>query len=268
MNRKLLWLILAVVCAVAVIICLVLLLRPAAELPPAPAPSTPSPSFSEPPVSVSPDPSPEPSEPDELEIPVDFEALQAENPDIYAWISFPEAGIDYPILQRFGNDDYYLRRDVNGNSSSAGSLYTEYRYNVTDFSDPVTIIYGHNMNNGSMFGTLQLWFQQAELGEDTTFTIYQPGRRLTYRLFAGVPHDSSHVLYYNNFHKEEDYTAFFDKTYASRDFQAVLDPEGAPSYENEDRVVILSTCLRGNRTNRFLAMGVLIEDIEDTEVAS
>lgn len=209
-----------------------------------------------------PTPIPTPGQPPEtvapIEIPVDFSELQAGNPDIYAWLSLPDAGIDYPVVQRFGDDSYYLRRDVDGKYAIGGSLFTEFRYNVTDFSDPVTVIYGHAMDNGTMFGQLQSWSQTADLGENAGFTIYQPGRRLTYRVFAAVPYDSSHVLYYHNFHEEQVYTEFFGDVFATRDLHAVLDPEGRPEYG--DKVVILATCLRGNSSRRFLVMGVLTED--------
>lgn len=191
--------------------------------------------------------------------PVDFEALQAKNPEIYAWLSFPEAGVDDPVLQRLGaendeEDEFYLNRDVSGNPSNAGSLFTQYRYNSTDFSDPVTVIYGHRR---SLFGQLQSWCQQARLGEDTTFTIYLPGHRLTYRVFAGIPYNDSHVMYYHDFTDERVYTKFFKDVFATRDMRANLDWSGAPSFG--DKVVILATC-QEDETQRYLTMGVLVED--------
>lgn len=193
---------------------------------------------------------------------VDFEALQKRNPEIYAWLRFPEAGIDHPVLQRQGassdeEDEYYLNRDVDGKPSEAGSLFTQYRYNSTDFSDPVTVIYGHRR---SIFGQLQSWCQETRLGEDTTFTIYLPGRRLTYQVFAGIPYDDSHVLYYHDFTSERGYTKFFRDVFAVRDPRANLDWSGAPSFG--DRVVILATCQEGDESQRYLTMGVLIEDAE------
>ena len=60
-----------------------------------------------------------------LDIPVDFEALQAENPDIYAWITIPGTNVDYPILQREGDNGYYLNHSVDGAGSIAGAIFTE-----------------------------------------------------------------------------------------------------------------------------------------------
>ena len=191
---------------------------------------------------------------------VDFEELQARNPEIYAWLSFPEAGVSAPVLQHVGatndeEDEYYLNRDVDGSPSSDGSLFTQYRYNTTDFSDPVTVIYGHRR---SLFGQLQSWCQQAQLGEDTTFTIYLPGRQLTYQVFAGIPYDNSHVMYYHDFTSERVYAKFFRDVFATNDTRANLDWSGTPSFG--DRVVILATCQEGDETQRYLTMGVLVGD--------
>lgn len=195
---------------------------------------------------------------DEPDAPVDFKALQERNPDIYAWLSFPQAGIDEPVLRHEGEDEYYLRKDVDGKYAIAGSLFVEYSYNGATFSDPVTMIYGHNMDDGAMFGQLETWAMQTELGEDTTFTIYQPDRELTYRVFAAVPYDNSHVLYYHDFTDADIFDRFFRDITDMRDLAARVDRSARP--EAGDKVVILSTCLTGDSNRRFLVMGVLTED--------
>ena len=78
---------------------------------------------------------------------VDFEGLQATNKDVYAWIRIPGTNIDYPILQNADEaDDYYLNRTMDGQTGLPGSIYTE-KYNTTGFTDPVTVIYGHTLQD-------------------------------------------------------------------------------------------------------------------------
>lgn len=190
---------------------------------------------------------------------VDFQTLQSQNQEIYAWLSFPEIGVDHPVLQHVGaandeEDEYYLNRDLDGKPSEAGSLFTQYRYNATDFSDPVTVIYGHRR---SIFKKLQSWCQGARLGEDTVFTIYLPGRKLTYQVFAGIPYDDSHVMYYHDFTNEHVYIKFFKDVFATKDPRANLDWSVVPAFG--DKVVILATC-QEDETQRYLTMGVLVED--------
>lgn len=90
-----------------------------------------------------------------VKIPVDFDELQAMNPDIYAWVTIPDTDISYAVLQREGNDDqeYYSKHSENGAYYSGGSIFSQ-DYNQKDFSDPMTVLYGHNLRNGRMFAQL------------------------------------------------------------------------------------------------------------------
>ena len=78
-------------------------------------------------------------------ITVDFERLQEENKDIIAWLYCPDTEINYPVVQSKDNE-YYLRRLLDGTWNIAGTLFMDYR-NAADCSDLHTIIYGHNMKN-------------------------------------------------------------------------------------------------------------------------
>lgn len=83
---------------------------------------------------------------------VDFEALKKNGPDIIGWITLPDSAINYPVTQT-DNNEYYLRHLYDGTYNKAGCLFADYE-NQADFSDRNTIIYGHNMRDGSMFAVL------------------------------------------------------------------------------------------------------------------
>ena len=83
---------------------------------------------------------------------VDFKSLQEINKEAVAWIFDPGVIINYPVAKAADND-FYLRRNLKGESSNAGTLFMDYR-NRGDFSDWNTIIYGHNMKSGTMFASL------------------------------------------------------------------------------------------------------------------
>lgn len=91
-------------------------------------------------------------------IKVDFERLQEENKDIIAWLYCPDTEINYPVVQSKDNE-YYLRRLLDGTWNIAGTLFMDYR-NAADCSDLHTIIYGHNMKNNTMFGSLPKYSKQ------------------------------------------------------------------------------------------------------------
>ena len=88
-----------------------------------------------------------------VKIPVDFDELQAMNPDIYAWVTIPDTDISYAVLQRAGEEEYYSKHSENGAYYSGGSIFSQ-DYNQKDFSDPMTVLYGHNLRNGRMFAQL------------------------------------------------------------------------------------------------------------------
>ena len=108
---------------------------------------------------------------------IDFAELSSINPDIYAWIRIPDTQIDYPVLQREEDDTYYLRHNSSGRYAFAGSIYTE-EANSRDFKDPMTVLYGHNMRDGSMFQNLH--FLRIKHFCGTSGIFY---------LFAGLPAD-------------------------------------------------------------------------------
>ncbi len=136
-------------------------------------------------------------EPAVYESPVDFASLQEMNPDIYAWLYIPETDISYPILQSGdGDDEFYLNHDSTGKSSRDGSIFTQGAYNAKDFNDPVTLVYGHHMRSGAMFGNLQeIYSAQGGLKAHQAIVVYLPDRELRYQVFAAVPHDMRHILY-------------------------------------------------------------------------
>ena len=191
--------------------------------------------------------------------PVDFEKLQGYNPDIYAWIRINNTNIDYPVVQSPGDDSFYLTHNSDREYSSAGSIFSEHEYNSKDFNDPVTVLYGHHMRSGEMFGNLQNYF--TDIGFWNAFPvihIYLPDRELRYAVFAAVPYNDAHMLHYNDFSNAEAYKDFFEKIMSTKSTEARFHEGDAP--ENGEKVIVLSTCLNGNRNNRFVVFGKLIYD--------
>ena len=198
-----------------------------------------------------PDATPEPVKPIDIECPVDFDELQLANPEIIGWIYMSSPEISLPILRSHTDDTWYLYRDAVGQYKRGGSLFVEHEYNSHDFSDPVTVIYGHRMNSGAMFGTLQ-----ATLSEDDYFNcdrfivIFTPGVTKIYQIFATLPSDSDHILYYNDFNAEGVFDEYFDALFRETGVDVQLIPEAKP--KQGDHVIVLSSCLWGDRSKRYL----------------
>jgi len=90
---------------------------------------------------------------------IDFAGLQAINSDVIGWIELEGSNIDYPILKSSDNADY-LHTTYDKKYASAGSIFMDCR-NASDFSDHNTILYGHNMKNGSMFHDLRFYMTEG-----------------------------------------------------------------------------------------------------------
>lgn len=225
-----------------------------AETTAAPKPQTPS----------TPSTGTKPQTPQKKPLSINFNSLKRSNPDIYAWLDIPGTRISYPVLQRAGDDSFYHRRNQYGGYDINGSLYTEDTYNGLDFNDPVTIIYGHNMRSGVMFGTLRSRFSnQAALAANPEIVIYLPDRELHYTVFAAVPFDNRHILYSHDFSNARTFRAFFKQIMSIRELNSVV-AKGA-SVSSDDKVLILSTCTSTTDTNdqfRFLVCAKLTSTVQ------
>lgn len=189
-----------------------------------------------------------------VEIPVDFAELTKVNPDIYAWIQIDGTNVNYPIVQSPDDDSYYLMHTVDGQEGYPGSIYTE-SCNQKDFTDFNTLIYGHDMMDGSMFQNLHNYSDPAYMEEHPEIVIYTPEKKLTYRIFAAVVYDDRHVMHSFDFRHTEGRQAFLDSVYAVRDMSSVIDAE--IPVDTDSRVITLSTCISGQENNRFLVEAVL-----------
>ncbi len=190
--------------------------------------------------------------------PIDFEALQKTNPDAYAWICVPGTKVDYPILQAAADaeEDYYLHRNLEGDYEFRGSVYTQ-KINSKDFTDPVTVIYGHHMLDESMFSTLYYFRDEKFFAENDVFYIYTPGHILTYRIVSAYRYDSRHILNSFDFSDEKVLQEYIDFILSPMSMVAAV-REGV-AVTTEDHIVTLSTCIDYG-TARYLVQGVLTQD--------
>lgn len=192
----------------------------------------------------------------EIVIPVDFEALQEENPDIYAWIEISETKVDYPIVQSSTDDAYYLDHTIAGEQGYPGSIYTE-SLNQKDFSDRNTVIYGHNMKDESMFGSLKHYVDPTYMREHPEVVIYTPEHIYTYQVFAAVTYDDRHILKSFDFSENDGFKVFLDSVSSVQNIASHYDKD--VELTTEDRIITLSTC-NSNATQRFLVMAVLVSE--------
>lgn len=176
---------------------------------------------------------------------VNFDELLKVNDDVIGWIEVEAIpSISYPIVQAKDND-YYLKRTIYEKWNSAGSIFVDYR-NDSTFSDCNTIIYGHNMKNGSMFGLLSNLYEDKKYKESPYIWICTPNGKYRYEIFSmQYAHVSSKTYTFHQTHGEEFQQYLIEMaTISEVDFKT-------PYLSGDDDIITLSTCTSDKNT-RFV----------------
>lgn len=180
---------------------------------------------------------------DEAPLDVDFSRLCSEYPDIAAWLYSEDTPINYPVMQAKDNS-YYLKRLPDGSRNRNGSLFIDCA-NANDFSDLNTIIYGHNMKDGSMFGTLDEYAGQDYYEAHKVIWLLTPNGKYKLRPVAGYVTGADSEAYAIHYDSEELYTSLKAALSQSR-FDSGAD------ILNISRIVTLSTCAYDFDDARFV----------------
>lgn len=194
-------------------------------------------------------------------IEVDFDKLKSVNEDVVGWIyvdALPD--ISYPIVKGKDNQTY-LHQTYEKNYNFAGTIFVDYE-NSGDFSDCNTLVYGHNMKNGSMFGHLKKFREDDRLyKQDKYFWILTPERNYRYEIISA----------YTTGVNSDTYTLFKGP---GEEFEKYLETiKGYSEIQTDDtdltikdKIVTLSTCT-GNESTRFVVQGKRV-DAEDVDGAA
>lgn len=183
-------------------------------------------------------------------ISVDFQALKEVCGDVTAWIYCPGTKINYPVVQGEDNE-YYLHRLMNGEYNLGGTLFMDFR-NSADFSDWNTVIYGHNMKNGSMFGAVPDYMEQEFYEEHPVWYLFTEECDYRIELAGGyvTPADSDSYSFPRT---AEEKAALAEKAVRSSSFRSDVEVQA------EDRLITLSTCVYDYENARYVLVGVLRE---------
>lgn len=234
--------------------------QPETEPAEAKPPGTEEMDMEEAPETAEPDPAPtqEPSPLLAYDIPdrnVDIESMQeSENADIYAWITVPGTVIDYPVLQHPEQLDYYLNHNVDRSSGYPGCIYSQF-LNSVEWDDPNTVLYGHNMKNGSMFAGLHYYEDPQFLAENPYVYIFTQGYVRVYHIFGAYEYDNRHLLLTIDMEDPEEFAGYLEEV---RQFDGIRDNflEDVPVSE-ADRVLTLETCVANKSDRRYIVQAVL-----------
>lgn len=188
-------------------------------------------------------------------IQLDFMELNKINEDIYGYIIIPGTDINYPILQHSTDDSYYLTHNIDHSKGYPGTIYSE-KYNSKDFSDNVTILYGHNMKNGTMFGGLHQFKDSDFLDKNRYLYIFTKDKAFKYEIIMASEYGNRHILKSFDFDNEEERNGFI---------KSVVKKAGTEIEEKlidgfQDNILILSTCSKYKSTNRYIVIAKLMDN--------
>ncbi|MGI6018965.1 MAG: class B sortase [Marvinbryantia sp.] len=189
------------------------------------------------------------------EIPVEFDRLQKENPDVYAWLTIPGTSIDAPVLQREGDISYYLSHDWTGQESTEGAVCSESQYNGKTFTDVHTVLYGNNCENGALFGGLRVFEDEAFFNEHKLIAVYTPDAIRYYRIFAAYEYDSRHLLESFDCTKPKGLERYVKEIFQQRNLYAHIDD--SRTVTEDDYLLTLSTGSSREKGKTYLVQGIL-----------
>lgn len=180
---------------------------------------------------------------------VDFPMLLEISEHVIGWLYCEDTVINYPVVQS-GNNSDYLRHMLDGTYNTCGTLFMDYRCQ-SDFRDGNSIIYGHNMRNGTMFNILVEYKDQAFYDDHPVMYFLTPDGNYAFYLFAGFVTPSDSWVYTFSFETKEAKEEYLQKCLENSLFTADFIPSA------DDPLMTLSTCSRDYGNARYVVMGIL-----------
>lgn len=182
-----------------------------------------------------------------------FHELHKVNEQIVGWISVEGTKLNNPILQAKDND-YYLDRNFTGDMSRAGSIFMDYRNDVTDMNRN-TVMYGHAMKNDTMFGSLKKFGKQDYA--DKHATIYVDTLYDGYDIEVFAAYETTIDFYYieTNFQTNEEFAHYLQEVKSRSSIEMPV------SVGVDDKIVTLSTCNNSvnSKDKRYVVQGKLVK---------
>lgn len=192
---------------------------------------------------------PEPTQaPEETVWPeVDFAALRAINPDTVGWIQIEGTNINYPVVQGKDNS-YYLYRLFDGGRNNAGSIFMDFR-NDSGITDRNTVLYGHHMQNGTMFQQITKYKEQAFYDQHPVALLLTPGKNYRIEFIAGYVTDMNADAWQLEFASDEEFRLWLDNAVSRSTFTSTAAADGA------QQAVTFSTCTYEYNDARYVLVG-------------
>lgn len=189
-------------------------------------------------------------------IQIDFERLKELNADTAGWIIFHNQRVNYPLVQTDDNS-YYLSHSFKGEENKVGSIFMDCRN--SSFEDRHVVIYGHNMLDRTMFGSLKDIFEEKSQEEDKDLIyLFDTDHHLRkYKIFSYYSVEKEDYYITTLFRNDVEYAEFLEALYA-RSFGKTN-----VSVTSKDHILTLSACVGASGTRRRVIHAKLLQAKRD-----
>lgn len=183
---------------------------------------------------------------------VDFASLKKTNKDVIGWIQFETFSLSYPILNDSSGGEYYLTHTFQKKENKSGAIFIV-PPNSKDFSDSNTVIFGHNMKDGSMFGLLGRYKTKAYYEYNKYFRIYTPSGMKRYQIFSVYKAQVDGSAFSIMKEKNDAYGEILKELKANSMYNTGV------NVSKSDTIVTLCTCTSDDKNKRLVVHAKLIQ---------
>ncbi len=195
---------------------------------------------------------------DPMEARIDWEGLRAVNPNTVAWVYIPNTSINYPVV-RGDDNDYYLNHDFEGDEgwlANFGTIFMDYR-NLPNWSDQSYYLYGHHMNDGSMFADIAAMADQSRFDDERIVYLYSPSGNFKLRSYSLIHCSADDSLVQVIFNDSQEMAAYVQGIID----QSIVNVGDIPAASQITKSFAFSTC-----DNYSVGRFVLFAYVEQTTV--
>lgn len=181
---------------------------------------------------------------------VDFDSIWRTCPDAVGWIELEDSAIDYPVVQGDDNE-FYLHHLADGTPNETGSIMMD-SVNAADFSDTVTILHGHHMRSGAMFGNIVYYDDEEYYKKHSYIKLYTPSGDYDVAVFAAFSVNGYTFRYPTSFADEGEFNRFIRKALSATPYKTDIEVGYG------ERILMLSTCTYSFEGERYIVLGKIM----------
>lgn len=178
--------------------------------------------------------------------------LKARNEDIVGFINAEGTRISYPVTQ-YSDNNYYLDHSFDKKTLKSGTIFMDYRNSRSISENRNIVIYGHNMNNGSMLGDVVKFYKNEDIFDNTDIVLYSFDGIYTFEVFSVYKTTADYRYFETSFASDKEFIDFANEVKANSVYEKDV------SFKKDDIILTFSTCTNTNKDGRYALHARLVK---------